>query len=84
MSVKYYNVDDVIHHEFFRGKTATREECDDLAVSLLDCPISPVPIQGGFSYTITGLSTEWIVQFRKETATLSRPHHGGRTADRVP
>lgn len=65
----YYSLDGTIE-QFFQDETATRQECDDLAVSLLGSPVRPMPIQGLWSYTVAGLSTDSLVQSRKETAAL--------------
>lgn len=65
----YYSLDGTIE-QFFQDETATRQECDDFAVSLLGSPVRPVSIQGSWSYTVAGLSTDSLVQFRKETAVL--------------
>lgn len=48
----------------------TREECDGLAQSLLHSPtISPVPIQGSFSYTVVASHSQ-LAQFRSPDSPL--------------
>lgn len=64
----------------------TREECDLLARSLLSDTISPVPIQGSFSYTVADHSR--LAQFRTPGSPLdvevlrrARSIHGSLVAD---
>lgn len=67
-----YRLDDSVHY-FFESKTdATRQECDNMAVShMRGGKAIPVPIQGMFSYTITaGLADPKLFQFRCEDSTL--------------
>ncbi|KAH6712140.1 hypothetical protein BKA61DRAFT_80474 [Leptodontidium sp. MPI-SDFR-AT-0119] len=50
---------------FFSSNTsATREQCDKLAVELLAGPVSTTPIQGGTSYTVQRQQVRKVVQFR--------------------
>lgn len=50
--------------------STTRSECDSLAQSLLHSPtISPVPIQGSFSYTVVASDSQ-LAQFRSPTSPL--------------
>nr|POE96531.1 hypothetical protein CFP56_56581 [Quercus suber] len=64
----------------------TREECDLLARSLLSAKISPVSIQGAFSYTVADHSR--LAQFRRPDSPLeievlrrARSIHGSLVAD---
>jgi hypothetical protein len=62
----------------------TRQQCDDLAISLVGAPLKPSPIQGAFSYTIiAGASQSKVIQFRTQisdldmdTLNLARAIHG--------
>ncbi|KAK2762131.1 hypothetical protein FQN54_001138 [Arachnomyces sp. PD_36] len=68
----------------FASTSATRDECDEKAASLVGGRITPVPHQGDHSYTVYGgPQDESVVQFRlepfplsTEVATLARQVHG--------
>jgi len=67
-----YRLDDSVD-SFFESKTdATRQECDNMAISHMGGGEAvPVPIQGMFSYTITaGEANLKLFQFRCEDSTL--------------
>lgn len=66
----------------------TQEECDSLARSLLSDTISPVSIQGAFSYTVADHSR--LAQFRTPDSPLdvevlrrARSIHGSLIADTI-
>lgn len=64
--MEVYSLDSSIESFFLEANnSATREECDDFALSLVDAtsPIRPVAIQGAFSYTVVA-SENKIFQFR--------------------
>ena len=73
---------------FFTSHTqATQQECNERAASLLGAPVTPVPIQGAFSYTVVGGSPTRLVQFRTPESDLEvnllhlpRSIHGGFVA----
>ncbi|KAG9227987.1 hypothetical protein BJ875DRAFT_390338 [Amylocarpus encephaloides] len=79
-----YTLDDTINSFFESQSTVTRQQCDDLAVSLVGKPINPAPIPSAFSYTvIAGSKQSKIVQFLAqssaldiETLNLARAIHG--------
>lgn len=79
-----YSLDNTINSFFESQSSVNRQQCDELAVSLVGEPISPAPIQGAFSYTvIAGANESKIVQFRTqssvldmETLNLARAIHG--------
>lgn len=85
MSATYSLADSV--SMFLSSQTdTTREQCDLLAGSLLSADISPVAIQGTFSYTVADLSR--LVQFRRPDSPLdtevlrrARSIHGFLVAD---
>ena len=57
--------------QFFSQVSATRAECDDLAVSMFGGVIEPVPVQGATSYTvIVGPNRHKVLQFRNMDAQL--------------
>ncbi|KAF5240549.1 hypothetical protein FANTH_9520 [Fusarium anthophilum] len=71
MSIEAYSIESCIQHFFDTLTTVTRAECDIKAASLVGGPVIPVPIQGVWSYTVTGgLGHKDIVQFRAEKSTL--------------
>ena len=79
-----YSVDEEID-AFFRQTTATRAECDELALTLVGgVVIVPVAIQGVCSYTVyAGEDLDHVVQFRlsslelpTETMNLARSVYG--------
>ncbi|KAM3068335.1 hypothetical protein ACMFMF_009151 [Clarireedia jacksonii] len=84
-----YNVDNTIDSFFKSYITVTRAECDELATSLVGGPVTPVAIQGGVSYTVTGGPKEdKIIQFRPQSSKLdmenmelARSIHGEFVAD---
>ena len=65
-SIPVYTIDASISALFtsHTTTTTTQEECDTRAMSLLSAPVTPVPIQGAFSYTVVGGSPPRLVQFR--------------------
>jgi hypothetical protein len=66
-----YSLDDTIKSFFETQPAVTRQQCDDLAVSLVGGPVNPTPIQGAFSYTvIAGVQQTKIVQFRAQSSVL--------------
>lgn len=73
---------------FFASHTeATQQECNERAASLLGSPVTPIPIQGAFSYTVVGGSPTRLVQFRTPESDLevnllhlARSIHGGIVA----
>ncbi|KAF2794060.1 hypothetical protein K505DRAFT_242956 [Melanomma pulvis-pyrius CBS 109.77] len=66
-----YALDNRINEFFETQSSITRQQCDNMAISLAGGPISPVPIQGAFSYTVTaGAAQSKIVQFRTHTSLL--------------
>jgi hypothetical protein len=66
-----YSADKVINMFFKSQTTVSRQECDELALSLVGGPVNPVPIQGAFSYTvIAGSNQSKIVQFRAQSSVL--------------
>ncbi|KAK1829261.1 hypothetical protein QBC39DRAFT_392664 [Podospora conica] len=78
-----YSIDSAISSFFASSTTATRRQCDALASSLAGGPVSPVQIQGAFSYTLTaGTNNIKVFQFRvqessldMETLSLARATH---------
>ncbi len=66
-----YSLEDTINDFFAAHAPVTRQQCDELAVSLVGGPINPVPIQGSFSYTVTaGAQQSKIIQFRDANSNL--------------
>jgi hypothetical protein len=66
-----YSLDSVVNNFFLSHTSILREECDKLATSLLGGPVSPVPIQGAFSYTVQDRCKESrLVQFRTQCSVL--------------
>lgn len=62
-----YSLDKTVTNFFLQLQDVTRQQCDELALSLIGPPIRPCPIQGAFSYTLfAGLDGTKIVQFRSE------------------
>lgn len=71
MVLSVYSLDDTINSFFESELTVTRQQCDELAVSLVGEPVNPAPIQGAFSYTvIAGTHQSKVVQFRAQTPIL--------------
>ncbi|EXA30778.1 hypothetical protein FOVG_17877 [Fusarium oxysporum f. sp. pisi HDV247] len=71
MSIEVYSVESCIQHFFDTSTTVTRAECDMKAASLVGGTVTPVPIQGVWSYTVTGGPGQAdIVQFRAEQSKL--------------
>lgn len=69
MSPTPYSLSTSISTFLSTHSSTTRSECDSLAQSLLHSPtISPVPIQGSFSYTVA--SDSQLAQFRSPTSPL--------------
>lgn len=87
MSPTPYSLSTSISTFLSTHSSTTRSECDSLAQSLLHSPtISPVPIQGSFSYTVA--SPSQLAQFRSPTSPLdvevlrrARSIHGSLVAD---
>lgn len=66
-----YSLADTISDFFASHAPVTKQQCVDLAISLVGGPVNPVPIQGSFSYTVTaGSQQSKIVQFRDENSVL--------------
>ncbi|KND87491.1 hypothetical protein TOPH_07899 [Tolypocladium ophioglossoides CBS 100239] len=66
-----YSLDDTINDFFASHAPVTRQECDEIAASLVGRPVNPVLIQGSFSYTvIAGAQQSKIVQFRDANSDL--------------
>lgn len=63
-----YSLDPAIQDFFLIHTDASREECDEIADSLLQSTILPVPIQGCFSYTVANHAQ--LVQFRASVSPL--------------
>lgn len=57
--------------QFFAGKSATREECDDYATRMFGGPVKVVEPQGRFSYTVTAGNDTLIIQFRERGNPLN-------------
>ncbi|EMF08053.1 uncharacterized protein SEPMUDRAFT_136875 [Sphaerulina musiva SO2202] len=70
MSPTPYSLSTSISTFLSTHSSTTRSECDSLAQSLLSSPtISPVPIQGSFSYTVVASDSQ-LAQFRSPTSPL--------------
>lgn len=70
MSPTPYSLSTSISTFLSTHSSTTRSECDSLAQSLLHSPtISPVPIQGSFSYTVVASHSQ-LAQFRSPTSPL--------------
>ncbi|KAF2804705.1 uncharacterized protein BDZ99DRAFT_425575 [Mytilinidion resinicola] len=66
-----YSLEDRISEFFQTQSSVSRQQCDDMALSISGSPISPAPIQGAFSYTvIAGALQSKIVQFRTQSSLL--------------
>lgn len=67
----HYSLDNAIS-SFFRSNTsATRQQCDDFTLSRAGGPVSPVQIQGTFSYTLTGgTNKSKLFQFRVQDSSF--------------
>lgn len=66
-----YTLDGTISEFFATQSSVTREQCDKVASSLVGNPVIPTPIQGCFSYTVTGEAVQSkIIQFRAHTSLL--------------
>ncbi len=65
-----YSVDSSISTFFASHTNLTQQECDDRAISLIGAPVTPIPIQGAFSYTVVGGSPARLVQFRTPDSDL--------------
>lgn len=80
----YYSLDNQISTFFQAHNSVTREQCDKYAASIAGEPVTPEPIQGTWSYTVTaGPKQSSIVQFRSPSSaldmdllTLARATHG--------
>lgn len=71
MDTVLYSLEDTISDFFASHAPVTQQQCDQLAVSLVGGPVTPVPIQGSFSYTVTaGPHQSKIVQFRDADSDL--------------
>ncbi|OBS26108.1 hypothetical protein FPOA_00051 [Fusarium poae] len=72
MDPVFYSVEGCIQQFFESLTTATRAECDIKATSLIGAPVRPMPIQGSWSYTVTGESSDTdVVQFRAGRSKLN-------------
>jgi len=72
MGPVFYSVESCIQQFFENLTTATRAECDVKATSLIGAPVKPMPIQGEWSYTVTGESSQTdVVQFRAGRSKLN-------------
>lgn len=70
MSPTPYSLSTSISTFLSTHSSTTRSECDSLAQSLLHSPtISPVPIQGSFSYTVVASHSQ-LAQFRSPDSPL--------------
>jgi hypothetical protein len=86
-----YSLDNAIKTFFVTHTAATREECDELATSLVGRSVGPVPIQGAFSYTVEGgPKRSQLVQFRIQSSpsaidilNLAKTVHGKSIADTI-
>lgn len=57
--------------QFFLKTTATRSECDTMAVALVKGVATPAAVQGVCSYTVyAGPNDEYVVQFRLKSLKL--------------
>ncbi|KAK7994517.1 hypothetical protein PG991_016105 [Apiospora marii] len=68
-----YTLDGAIQDFFhaYGGTSVTQSECDTKTVILVSAPLTPVPIQGQFSYTVVaGPAQAHIVQFRAAQSKL--------------
>lgn len=66
-----YSLNSAITSFFKSNTTATRQQCDNFALSRMSGPINPVQIQGTFSYTVTAGSNESkLFQFREQDSDL--------------
>lgn len=70
-----YSLDETINGFFSSHSPVTRQECDDLAATLVGEPVKPLPscIQGSFSHTVAAETTQSsrIVQFRDASSALN-------------
>ncbi|KAF9883897.1 hypothetical protein FE257_002691 [Aspergillus nanangensis] len=70
---------------FKQHSLITRDACDSLATDILRCPVTPTPVQGGSSYTVTAIDSSRaskVVQFRSKELDmhlmkLARQSYGG-------
>lgn len=69
---------------FERHSPTTSDDCDRLAVNILGCPVTPTPVQGATSYTVSAIDADQapkVVQFRSkkldvELIELARQSYG--------
>ena len=67
-----YSLENKIREFFETQASVTHQQCDDLALSLVESPITPSSIQGAFSYTVAaGAAQSKIMQFRAQTSLLN-------------
>ncbi|KAK1763678.1 hypothetical protein QBC33DRAFT_213367 [Phialemonium atrogriseum] len=67
----YYCLHNAISLFFESNTSVTRQQWDELAVSLAGERVNPVPIQGTFSYTVTaGTHESKLFQFRVQDSSL--------------
>ena len=66
-----YSVGSAISNFFASHTTATQQECNERAISVIGAQVTPVPIQGVFSYTVVGGSPARLVQFRTPDSDLN-------------
>ena len=85
-----YSANTSISDFFLSHPGVSQEECDLLAKSLLESPVTPVPIQGVFSYTVFGGSPVRLIQFRSPVSRLdtdllrlARSVHGDLVASTI-
>lgn len=81
-----YTLDNAITKFFAQFQGIDRQQCDELALSLVGPPLHPCQIQGAFSYTLYGgRGQAQVVQFRSEhldmeVVDLARSIFGGLVA----
>ncbi|KAK2747501.1 hypothetical protein FQN57_001993 [Myotisia sp. PD_48] len=87
MAPRKYDINDEIARFFEDHAPIKRQQCDSFAINLLGKPLTPVPIQGQFSYTLLAGPKSMVIQFRSakspldhEITTLSKNVHGNLVA----
>ncbi|KAI9148142.1 hypothetical protein HJFPF1_11966 [Paramyrothecium foliicola] len=71
MSAVLNSLEESVNEFFAAHETITKQQCDELAASLIGGTISPVPVQGCSSYTVmSDADTSKLVQFRDVKADL--------------
>lgn len=83
-----YSLESAITQFFTSNTSTTQQQCDERATSLIGSAIRPVNIQGAFSYTVAGVFSAKIVQFRVPNSqlntsllSLAKSIHGNTVAD---